>query len=77
MRLSRRLALIQRLAGLHSPDGQRHLAAFRLKSPANVHVPCSQVGGPGGVFVLTLRRGMIGKTPRSARAHFQLHERLG
>jgi hypothetical protein len=48
MRVSRRLALIQRLAGLHSPVGQRHLAALRLKSaPANVHVPCSQVGGPG------------------------------
>jgi hypothetical protein len=41
----RRSALIQRDFGWHSPVGQRHLVARRLKSaPANVHVPCSHVG---------------------------------
>lgn len=30
---------------MHSPVGQRHFVACRLKSaPANAHVPCSQVG---------------------------------
>jgi hypothetical protein len=40
------VALIQTDAGTHSPDGQRHLDAPRLASAqANVHSPCSQVGG--------------------------------
>ena len=60
----RRSALIHRLAGLHSPVGQRHLVAPRLESdPANRHSPCSHVGGlwsprlTAGVS----RSGMIGR----------------
>ena len=42
----RRSALIHREAGWHAPVGHRHSVALRLKSvPANVHVPCSQLGG--------------------------------
>jgi hypothetical protein len=42
-------AFRQTEAGLHSPVGQRHFAAPRLKSaPANVQAPCSQVADLSG-----------------------------
>jgi hypothetical protein len=45
----RRLHLTHLLLGLHSPVGQRHLAACRLKSdPAKVQKPCSRLRGPTG-----------------------------
>lgn len=69
MSVCRRSALIQTLAGEHSPEGQRYLAAPRLASePAKVHVPCSHDGG-AALPALThgvSRRGATGRIPRAS-----------
>jgi hypothetical protein len=58
-----RSALIQQLAGAHSPVEQRHLDACRLASePAKAHSPCSQMGGR------YCSSNLDGKRPRRPRA---------
>jgi hypothetical protein len=59
--------------GSHFPVGQRHFAAFRLKSaPANVHSPCWQRGvsfRDGFVCALSGRlSGMMGAQPRASKS---------
>ena len=60
-------ALLQTDAGVHSPVGQRHFVACRLKSaPANVQVPCSQRGArksPRFDGAVSLERGDRGDAP--------------
>ena len=63
--------MIHRLAGAHSPVGQRHFERLRFASDlANSHSPCSQLGGlafPAFTAGVCLS-GMIGRQFRSSQA---------